>query len=188
MQARPIQKGPRVLLGGSLEQAGPLPAHPPSSKVVLAGSRGALGLGQSGVSLMFIQELVFQVCRLSAERPRLGEVGPLGRGVVAPLPPGSPCLPAGGAALWAGKATTSSLWSCSIVQGRDALPCPGQRPVPLLGAPLPATGLPYFPAGCHGNSRAFEARQAWCKSQFSPLTCCVASGKCLYLSEPHLNR
>lgn len=95
MQARPIQKGPRVLLGGSLEQAGPLPAHPPSSKVVLAGSRGALGLGQSGVSLMFIQELVFQVCRLSAERPRLGEVGPLGRGVVAPLPRAHPAFQLG---------------------------------------------------------------------------------------------
>lgn len=35
--------------------------------------------------LMFIQELVFQVWRLSAERPRVGEIGHLGRRWVPPF-------------------------------------------------------------------------------------------------------
>ena len=38
----PVQKGSQVPLGGSLEQAGPLPAQPASSKVVLLGSEGVL--------------------------------------------------------------------------------------------------------------------------------------------------
>lgn len=78
-QVSPVQKGPRVPLGGSLEQTGLLPAHPPSQ---LQGGPGGLqgGLVTGPIwCLMFIQELVFQVWWLSAERPSLGKVGPLGR-------------------------------------------------------------------------------------------------------------
>lgn len=103
----PVQKGSQVPLGGSLEQAGPLPAQPASQlQGGPFGIRG--GLVTRPVAFMLIQELVFQVWLLSAERPSSGEGGPLG-GSWLPLFSTCTWLPAGGAALRAGELTTSSL-------------------------------------------------------------------------------
>lgn len=58
------------------------------------------------------------------------------------------------------------------------------RPVPLLGGGLLLL-FQSFPAFQQG---AFETRQARVRVPLLPPASCVASGKRLYLSEPHLNR
>lgn len=49
-QASPVQKGPWVAPWSRQDSC--LPTHPASSKVVLAGSKGVLCLGPSGVSCL----------------------------------------------------------------------------------------------------------------------------------------
>lgn len=74
----PCAEGPSGAPGWCPEQAGPLLQHPPAPGWSWRAPRGSCDWA-SLVSLMFIRELVFQVWPLSAERPRLGEIGRLGR-------------------------------------------------------------------------------------------------------------
>lgn len=66
----------------------------------------------------------------------------------------------------------------------------GWRPsAPFWGlAPLAASGFPTSQQGTLKSIRTFEARQTEVPVPVLSLTCCVASGKQLYLSEPHVNK
>lgn len=139
-----------------------------SSEVVQADSGGLLGLGQSGVSLMFIQELVFQVCWLSAERPRLGEVGPLGGGWL-PLFPAYTLPSSGGCSLLGGEGC-HILPSVPFHRPRErcsSLPwVRGLCPCPLLGLLYLPRGFPPSQQGAVEPAGPLKPDRRWFKSQF----------------------
>lgn len=136
------------------------------------------------VSLVFIQELVFQVCRLLAEA-QVGGARAFGKGGGCPSPQfekGDVCswLPAGGSGLWLGSDhLLYPVWSMVLhIPGMDALPCPGSEAsappwgsFTCLRASLLATRDARELAG------PLKPDRHGFKSQFRPPLCCVISGK-----------